>query len=54
MGVMEGDKESLGALPRSRWLRPNPLVQIWQLSVASYSQQPEFEPIKQKTHCCDE
>lgn len=40
-------RESLGALPCSRWPRTNPLGQIMQLRMASYSHQPVFlEPIK--------
>lgn len=47
-------RESLGALPCSRWPGPDPLGQIQQLPVASYSQQRQSEPMKHKTHCCNE
>lgn len=53
MAINEGDKESLGALPCSRWPRPNPVGQIQQLPVALYSQQRQTEPLRHSIHCCD-
>lgn len=43
-------RESLGALPCSRWPGPKPLGQIQQLPVASYSRQRQSEPIKHTRH----